>query len=70
MVSYCVHQWILVVMTAWKLNAPYSIDGSLTITLTPNEIAEKYGKNFSCTREKMVYFIYHTTFLLCPSAMS
>ena len=46
-----------------EIKCPYGIDGSLTITLTPDEIAEKYGKKFSCTREKMVYFIYHMTIL-------
>ena len=49
-----------------EIKCPYSIDGSLTINLTPNEIAEKYGKNFSCTREKMVYFIYRMTILTMP----
>ena len=29
-----------------KIKCLYSIDGSLVITLTPNEITEKYGNNF------------------------
>ena len=29
-----------------EIKCPYSINGSLTITLTPEEIANQYGKDF------------------------
>lgn len=32
------------------IKCPYSIDGTLTISLTPDEISDKYGKKFFMQR--------------------
>ena len=51
-----------------EIKCPYSIDGSLIITLTPNEIAEKYGnKTFHAKGRRWFTSSATQPFLLCPS---